>query len=229
MKAKRIFSFVALSGVFLLTGCSVAIINTTPKEMPRSASGVYELSARIALTDALIDRNSIATFIIIDGETYPMNPHPYGGGFYQYQYRLPAERSKAFYYFELQYQYLKDNTPDVIKKAHTELSALTIVDSDLTPSPLYASLIRVAPAKIELQSGQRQAILFELSESAPSGGIAIQVTTDVPQSIIMPEVFMPAGMRTTSVTLQGDRPGSGKLYINAPGLEETKVPLRVRP
>jgi hypothetical protein len=44
----------------------------------------------------------------------------------------------------------------------------------------------------------------------------------------MPEVFIPAGARTTSVSLRGDAPGSGKLYIQAPGQAEIVIPIRVR-
>ncbi|CAI8263939.1 MAG: Uncharacterised protein [Opitutia bacterium UBA7350] len=218
----------AFCGFFILSGCSVAILNTTSETMPRSASGSYTLSARVALTDALVDRDSIAPYIVIDGETYPMKPHPYGGGFYQYQYNLPAKRSKALFYYELHFRYLKDHTPDVIKKEYTELSTLSVVDTELTLEASNITTLRIIPASIDLGTRERQAVIFELPQPAPEGGIPIKVTTDVPHSIIMPEVFISAGTRTTSVTLQGNRLRKGKLFIQAPGLEEIKVPVRVR-
>ena len=130
MKAKRIFTLLASIASLFLSGCSVAILNTTPETLPRSASGLYTLSARVALTDALVNRDSLETYVVIDGKTHRMQPHPDGGGFYEYEYNLPANRSEALYYFQMQYQLLRDNTPDDIQKAQTELQTLRVVAPD---------------------------------------------------------------------------------------------------
>jgi hypothetical protein len=228
MKAKRIFSLIASIASLFLSGCSVAILNTTPESLPRSASGLYTLSARVALTDSLVNRNSLQTFVVIDGKTHRMQPHPDGGGFYEYEYSLPASRSEALYYFEMQYRLLKDNTPDEIQKAQTELKTLRILAPNPTTSVAEGVALRVIPSSIDLRSGQPQALVFELPQNAPAGGLPIRVTTNVPQCVIMPEVFIPAGARTTSVSLRGDAPGSGKLYIQAPGQAEIVIPIRVR-
>ncbi len=228
MKAKRIFPFFSLITALFLSGCSVAILNTTPETVPRSASGLYTLSARVALTDSLVNRNSVQTFVVIDGETHRMTPHPDGGGFYEYEYSLPVSRSKARYYFEMQYQLHKDNTPNKIQKAQTSLNTLSVTAPDSVMRALDNNTLRVIPSSIDLRSGQRQALAFELSQSAPSVGLPIQVTTDVSQSVIMPEVFIPAGVRTASISVQGDAPGAGKLYIQAPGQAEIVLPIRVR-
>ena len=66
MKAKRIFTLLASIASLFLSGCSVAILNTTPETLPRSASGLYTLSARVVLTDALVNRDSLETYVVID-------------------------------------------------------------------------------------------------------------------------------------------------------------------
>lgn len=228
MKAKRIFSLISLIAALFLSACSVAILSTTPETLPRSASGLYTLSARVALTDPLVNRDSLQTFVVIDGEAHRMTPHPDGGGFYEYEYSLPANRSGARYYFEMQYQLHKDNTPDQIQKAQTSLNTLRIVAPNATASVSKNNSLRVIPASIDLRSGQRQALAFELTQPAPYSGSTILVTTDIPQSIIMPKVLIPPGARTASISVQGDAPGMGKLFIQAPDQKEIVIPIRVR-
>ena len=90
------------------------------------------------------------------------------------------------------------------------------------------SPVRALPASLELAPGEQQALAFALSEPAPEGGLYLDVTTDVPDSVIMPEVVVPAGARTVSVTVEGGDPGEGNLYVNAPGVPELTVPVTVR-
>ena len=54
------------------------------------------------------------------------------------------------------------------------------------------------------------------------------LTTDIPNSIIMPEVLIPEGARTVSATIEGDKVGSGHLYINAKGLPELVIPVTIQ-
>lgn len=91
-----------------------------------------------------------------------------------------------------------------------------------------ASPLSVLPAKLTLEPSQRQALAFVLDTPAPYGGLYINVTTDIPDSIIMPEVLIPEGARTVSATIEGDKIGSGHLFINASGLPELVIPLTIR-
>lgn len=91
-----------------------------------------------------------------------------------------------------------------------------------------ASPLSVLPNKLTLEPGQRQALAFALETPAPFGGLYINVTTDIPNSIIMPEVLIPEGARTVSATIEGDKVGSGHLFINANGLPELVIPLTIR-
>ncbi|MEZ5278273.1 MAG: IPT/TIG domain-containing protein [Opitutaceae bacterium] len=88
--------------------------------------------------------------------------------------------------------------------------------------------VRVVPSSLDLASGASSMLIFSIPSPAPAGGMAIQVTTDVPDSVIMPEVIVPAGDRSVNVSIRGGTPGSGSIYVSAPGQSEIIVPITVR-
>lgn len=90
------------------------------------------------------------------------------------------------------------------------------------------SQIRVSPSSLELSEGQRLPLAFSIPTEAPPGGLTVSVTTDVPNSVIMPEVLIPANARSTSITIEGGAPGSGSLFVEASGYPEVVVPISVR-
>ena len=90
-----------------------------------------------------------------------------------------------------------------------------------------ASPLSVLPNSSALEPGQRQALAFALDTPAPDGGLYINITTDIPDSIIMPEVLIPEGARTVSAIIEGDKVGSGQLFINSEGLPELVIPLTI--
>lgn len=85
----------------------------------------------------------------------------------------------------------------------------------------------VFPTMLELRSGEQQAITFTLPQPAPAGGMLIDVTTDVPQSVIMPEVIVPAGQTSVTIPVQGGRPGSGSLFFRS-SAGDSSVTITVR-
>lgn len=91
-----------------------------------------------------------------------------------------------------------------------------------------ASPLSVLPKALTLAPGQRKALAFALEHPAPIDGLYINITTDIPDSIIMPEVLIPEGARTVSATIEGGKVSSGHLYIQAKGLPELVVPVTVR-
>ena len=83
------------------------------------------------------------------------------------------------------------------------------------------------------QSGARlvkaaQPLTFTLSYPAADGGQLLDVTTDVPESVIMREVVVPAGQTSVTVNVQGGRPGSGNLYLKGFGDGTIKIPVTVQ-
>ncbi|QYY37007.1 IPT/TIG domain-containing protein [Ruficoccus sp. ZRK36] len=89
------------------------------------------------------------------------------------------------------------------------------------------ALLTVSRNNLSLSTGQKAVIVVGIGFAAPQGGLPIEVTTDVPESVIMPEVAIPAGAKTVSIPIEGGMPGSGMLYISAPGFSEAKIPVNV--
>ncbi len=90
-----------------------------------------------------------------------------------------------------------------------------------------SSDVTVDPAALTLAPGQKQTVTFTISHPAPAGGLLLDVTTDVPESVIMPEVIVPEGQTTASVPIEGGKPGAGSLFLKGYGSGEVTVPVTV--
>jgi hypothetical protein len=85
---------------------------------------------------------------------------------------------------------------------------------------------QVSPAALVLRSGEQQALTFTIPQPAPAGGMLIDVTTDVPDSIVMPEVLVPANATSVTVPVQGGKPGNGSLFFRS-SVGESSVAVTV--
>ena len=74
---------------------------------------------------------------------------------------------------------------------------------------------QVTPAALALRTGEQQALTFTIPTPAPAGGMLIDVTTNVPASIIMPEVMVGPGQTSVTVPVQGGKPGVGSLFFKS--------------
>jgi hypothetical protein len=90
-----------------------------------------------------------------------------------------------------------------------------------------ASSVSVSPTSLTLRTGERQTLSFSLPNAAPPGGTLIDVTTDVPDSVIMAEVIVPQGQSNVSVTVEGGKPGNGSLFLKGFGSGELTIPITV--
>ncbi|HEX2099151.1 MAG TPA: cell surface protein, partial [Candidatus Synoicihabitans sp.] len=88
--------------------------------------------------------------------------------------------------------------------------------------------LTVSPSSLTLRPGQTQSLTFTLPQAAPTGGLLLDATTDVPESVIMPDIVVPAGSNTVTVQVTGGQPGSGNLYLQGFGAGEITVPVTVR-
>ncbi|MDE3084645.1 MAG: cell surface protein [Verrucomicrobiota bacterium] len=89
--------------------------------------------------------------------------------------------------------------------------------------------LQVSPPALSLRPGEQQPLTFTIPVEAPAGGMLLDVTTDVPESVIMPEVIVPAGSTSVTVTVQGGRPGSGSLVLKGYGSSsQVTIPITVR-
>ena len=100
--------------------------------------------------------------------------------------------------------------------------ALDIGNFRIDKSPLG-----VVPSSLEIASGDSANLLFKIDYEAPSGGLDIEVKTNIPESIVMPEAKISEGDRTINIPVQGGAPGEGKLIITAPGYDSVEIPVRV--
>jgi hypothetical protein len=88
--------------------------------------------------------------------------------------------------------------------------------------------IQASPASLTLRSGEQQPLTFTVPITAPAGGLLLDVTTDIPDSVIMPEVVVPAGSSSITVTVQGGRAGSGSLVLKGYGAGAVTIPVTVQ-
>ena len=88
------------------------------------------------------------------------------------------------------------------------------------------SRFSVDPKSLEISKGEKTDLLIETTCTL-NADLYVSVTTDIPDSIIMPEVRIHAGESSTHVTVEGGEPGNGSLFITAQGFEELEVPVQV--
>ncbi len=100
-------------------------------------------------------------------------------------------------------------------------------DSPVGTFRIDPSNLVVTPAALTLRTGDRTLLTFTLPNPAPAGGTLIDVQTDVPDSVIMPEVVVPQGQTFVTVTVEGGRPGNGALFLKGYGNGEVNVPVSV--
>jgi hypothetical protein len=87
----------------------------------------------------------------------------------------------------------------------------------------------VSPSSLSLTKGQTQPLTFTLPAPAPAGGQLLDVTTDIPDSVVMPEVSVAEGMTAVTVDVTGAQPGAGSLFLKGYGSTgEIVIPVTVR-
>ena len=89
------------------------------------------------------------------------------------------------------------------------------------------STLGVVPSSLEIQSGDSATLLFKIDFEAPVGGIPIDIKTNIPASVIMPEAFIAAGDKTVNIPVRGGEPGEGKMIVTASGYEPIEIPVKV--
>jgi hypothetical protein len=85
----------------------------------------------------------------------------------------------------------------------------------------------VTPSALTLRTGEQVAMTFTVPNAAPQGGLLLDITTDIPETVIMPEVVVPEGATSVVVTVQAGKPGAGALYLKGIGQGETTIPVSV--
>jgi hypothetical protein len=89
------------------------------------------------------------------------------------------------------------------------------------------SSLNVSPSSLNLRGGERQSLTFNVPVSAPPGGLLIDITTDIPESVIMPEIIVPQGQTSVTVSVEGGKAGTGSLFVKGFGAGEVTIPVTV--
>jgi hypothetical protein len=100
-------------------------------------------------------------------------------------------------------------------------------NSDVGTFRIDSSDVTADPASLTLSPGQKQSLTFTVTQPAPAGGLLLDITTDIPSSVIMPEVIVPEGQTSVTVTVEGGKPGTGSLFLKGYGSGEVTVPVTV--
>jgi hypothetical protein len=100
-------------------------------------------------------------------------------------------------------------------------------DLDAGRFKIDEAALSVQPRELYLLSGQTDFLIIETENRAPLGGLLIDARTDIPDSLIMPEIIMPEGDRSVNVNITGGEPGSGILVLTVPGYAPIEVPVTV--
>ncbi len=87
--------------------------------------------------------------------------------------------------------------------------------------------LKVTPNSLELASGGSTQMTFDMGLPAPEGGLPVAVLTDIPASVVMPDVVIPAGQSSITINISGAAMGSGSLHISAPGFSQLEVPVKI--
>jgi hypothetical protein len=87
--------------------------------------------------------------------------------------------------------------------------------------------LSVNPMEVHVATGAITTLTFSVPNPAPEGGLFVDVTTNIPKSVIMPEVRIPAGSTTATVTIKGGQPGTGSLFVSGGGAGEITIPVSV--
>ena len=89
------------------------------------------------------------------------------------------------------------------------------------------AVLNIQPQELYLASGGMDFLIVELDNPAPIGGLYIDAQTDVPDSLIMPEIIVPEGARSVNVNVTGGSPGFGVLVLTVPGYGPIEIPVTV--
>ena len=90
------------------------------------------------------------------------------------------------------------------------------------------AVMGISPSSLDLRSGEVASLTFNIGFRAPDEGCVIDVKTNVPSSVVMDEVVIPAGQYTVTVPVKAGTRGVGYIYVNSFGFKEVKIPIKVR-
>jgi hypothetical protein len=90
-------------------------------------------------------------------------------------------------------------------------------------APIYAS-----KESLHLHGKERQSIVFSVDYPVPTNGLMLDVTTDIPEDVVMPELMIPSEARSVESLISGNGyEASGHLFVEAKGYQSLTIPLGI--
>ena len=131
----RWFGFIfAMS--FLLVGCTTSTItNLTPKQLPRTSTGLYSIEAMFQSNQRTLDRGSMKPLVIFNNQAFPMRRTQLTNGRWETVVSIHGGTQVINYHFKFDYEYNAIR----MRSADSKLSPpfqLQIVDSANTGNML---------------------------------------------------------------------------------------------
>jgi hypothetical protein len=87
--------------------------------------------------------------------------------------------------------------------------------------------LSVQPESLFIASGDTDFLIIETDNPAPMGGLYVDAQTDIPESVIMPEIIIPEGARSVNVNVTGGSAGNGVIILTVPGFAPVEIPVTV--
>jgi hypothetical protein len=90
----------------LLVGCTTSsITNLTPSVQPRNPEGLYPVEAVWKSNQQSLKDESIQPYVMVDLESYPMQPTPLVNNRWEVMLPIPADQNHVYYRFKFDYEY----------------------------------------------------------------------------------------------------------------------------
>ena len=87
--------------------------------------------------------------------------------------------------------------------------------------------LRPSLRNLHLTRGEKKVFIVDIDTPAPQNGLLVDVTTNIPASVIMRDIFIPGGATSAAAIVQGGDVGSGVIYLAADGFDELQIPIEV--
>jgi hypothetical protein len=111
MKLRFIQRLMALTVVFLVTGCNTTISNLTPSQHPRNANNLYPFEVTFDTNQKTVREHTLQPFVMIGTELYPMQPVPMLNNRWDAQVPIPANTNRVYYRYKFDYDYDRIGKP----------------------------------------------------------------------------------------------------------------------
>ena len=84
-----------------------------------------------------------------------------------------------------------------------------------------------SPSKLKINSGENAVLAISIETDAPKGGYNITTLTNIPDSLVIPNVTIPRGQRSTNITISAKKEGEGLILLRSDGFNELIIPIEI--